>query len=158
MKTRYNIYSLIIVALILMMQGCDETETEIEIEASHKEGLTLSTTDANFVVTNMTTGESAENHGELNNPDRLVIYNGDIVRLSYTPKEGNEQYNWEVMFDLAGEQILADDSYTAQYTVADLTPGKYTITCSSEMREDISEEEFWGLKETGYVYVEIVGD
>lgn len=148
MRTRRNICTLAILALMLILQGCSETETSI------KKGFTT-TGNANFVVTNLTTGESAENKGELENPDRLIVHDGNIIELSYIPKQENGQYDWKVTFDLAGEKIPANDSYTTQYTIADLTPGKYTITCTSEMREDINEEEFWGLREIGYVYIEI---
>lgn len=152
MKTKLNVYTLIAVVVICMIQGCTETKTSYEI------GIGLPTENANFVVTNTTTGESAENQGELNDPDRLIIHTGDVLELSYTPKEENERYNWEVIFDLAGERIPADNSYTARYTVTDLTPGRYTITCTSEAREDINDEEYYRLRETGYVYVEMVTD
>jgi len=149
MRTQRNIYTLAMLVLMCILQGCGKTEI------SEKKGF-ITTGDANFVATNLTTGESAKNKGELDNPDRLIVHSGDIIELSYIPKQENEQYDWEVTFDLAGENISADDSYTTQYTIADLTPGKYTITCTSEMREDINEEEFWGLREIGYVYIEIL--
>lgn len=138
--------------LSFSLLGCSKTEKK-EIE-----GITLRTEDANFTVNNITTKESAKNQGKLDNPDRLIVHSGDILELTYTPKKEYEHTSWEVTFELAGDKILNNNSYTAQYIVTDLTPGKYIITCTSEMQESISDESFVGLQEIGYVYIEIVSN
>lgn len=151
-KVIFLIYSICFFMVISFLHSCDKTPTK------EKEGRIITTENADFVVTNITTGEHVKNIGEQDNPDRLTVHNGDILDLSYTPKEGNEQYSWKVFFELFGKKVTAGNAYTTQYPVEGKTKGKYTITCSSEMKEDINDEEFWGLRELGYAYIEIVGD
>lgn len=151
-KVNFLICSMCFFIVLSSLHSCEKTTMKEDI------GGIITTENANFVVTNITTGEQIKNVGERDNPDRLIVHNGDILDLSYTPKEGNEQYSWEVSFELFGKKVTAGNSYTMQYPVEGKTMGKYTITCSSEMKEYTNDEEYWGLQELGYAYIEIVED
>lgn len=110
-KVNFLFYSICFFMAISSLHSCDKKTIE------EKKGEILESENANFVVTNITTGEHVKNIGEQDNPDRLIVHNGDILNLSYTPKEGNEQYSWKVFFELFGKKVTAGNAYTTQYPV-----------------------------------------
>ena len=109
---------------------------------------------AKFVMTNVTTGEQIEGNGiVIGIPEKLTVHQGDLLRLSYTPPSEYTQYTWKVSFELFNETYTEYEPFTMEYTVGDIEPGEYTITCSGKIEEE--DIAFTG-SDLAQIYVNIV--
>lgn len=102
----------------------------------------LSGNDADYVVTNKTTGESLENQGIYINigPSDgkvLEVKIGDELELVYTPKSKYDKYSWSVDFKLFNEEIVtvAKSPYKHTFKVGDVPQGIYYITCKASIND-----------------------
>lgn len=106
---------------------------------------------ADYVVTNKTTGESLENQGVYINigPSDgkvLEVKKGDELELVYTPKSKYDKYSWSVDFKLFNEEIVtvAKSPYKHTFKVGDVPQGIYYITCKASINDK-------NVQSTGFV-------
>ncbi|MBQ2374663.1 MAG: hypothetical protein II299_06110 [Alistipes sp.] len=126
------IYFVIAVCLCGTFISCTKTTVSIEING----------TDADYVVTNKTTGESLVNQGIYINigpgeGEVLEVKNGDELELVYKPESKYEQYSWSVDFKLFNEEIVTVSKSPYKYTfiVGDIPQGIYYITCKASIND-----------------------
>lgn len=120
----------------------------------------LSGIDADFVVTNKTTGESLENKGIIINVgggegEVLKVASGDELELVYRPDSEYAKYSWSVDFKLFNDEIVAvsKSPYKYSFTVGDVQEGIYYISCKAVIDDsDVEAEGFI----TGSVRVKVV--
>lgn len=104
--------------------SCSETEEIISI--------TLLSNTADFVVTNKTTNQSVKNH-----ESGFVARNGDVIELTYTPKDEYKKYSWEVDFDFFDNiSTITQSPYTTTFTIQNQQTGTYTIKCIASIDDN----------------------
>ena len=122
-----------------MLASCTKTTVSYE----------LSGNDADYVVTNKTTGESLENQGIYVSPvgegEVLIAKGGDVLELVYKPESEYEKYTWSVDFKLFDEEVVtvAKSPYKHTFTVGDVSQGIYYITCKASINDS-------SVQSTGY--------
>lgn len=111
----------------------------------------LSGNNADYVVTNKTTGVSLANQGIYINigPSDgkvLEVKKGDELELVYTPKSKYDKYSWSVDFKLFNEEIVivAKSPYKHTFKVGDVPQGIYYITCKASINDK-------NVQSTGFV-------
>lgn len=112
--------------------SCTKTTVSIEING----------TDADYVVTNRTTGESLANQGIYinigpNEGEVLEVRNGDELELVYTPESKYKKYSWSVDFKLFNDVVttVATSPYKHTFTVGHIQSGTYYIECSASIND-----------------------
>lgn len=112
--------------------SCTKTTVSIEING----------TDADYVVTNRTTGESLANQGIYinigpNAGEVLEVRNGDELELVYTPESKYKKYSWSVDFKLFNDVVTTDATspYKHTFTVGHIQSGTYYIECSASIND-----------------------
>lgn len=124
-----------------VLASCTETTVSYELSGNN----------ADYVVTNKTTGESLENQGIYINigPSDgkvLEVKKGDELELVYTPKSKYDKYSWSVDFKLFNEEIVtvAKSPYKHTFKVGDVPQGIYYITCKASINDK-------NVQSTGFV-------
>lgn len=97
---------------------------------------------ADYEVTNKTTGESLANQGVYINigpseGEVLEVKKGDELELVYKPKSKYEKYSWSVDFKLFNDEIVTVSKSPYKYTfiVGDISQGIYYITCKASIND-----------------------
>ena len=97
--------------------SCSETEEITSIK--------LISNTADFVVTNKKTSQRGKNH-----ESGFEARNGDVIELTYTPKDEYKEYSWKVDFDIFDNtSTITQSPYTTTFTVQDEETGTYAIEC-----------------------------
>lgn len=135
------IYFVVVACLCGTFISCTKTTVSIGING----------TDADYVVTNKTTGESLANQKIYINigpgeGEVLEVRKGDELELVYKPKSEYEQYLWSVDFKLFNEEIVTVSKSPYKYTfiVGDIPQGIYYITCKASINDE-------GVQASGFV-------
>lgn len=109
---------------------------------------------ADFTITNTSTGGYIEGQGiVIGIPEKLLVRQGDVLKLSYTPPAEYAEYTWKVTFDLIDVTETIYSPYTMDYAVENVNPGEYLISCNGAIEDDAIE--FSGT-DYASVYINVV--
>lgn len=127
---------LIVYVLSLMFTSCED------------KSLTIASNAADFVVTNLMTGETLRNK-----ESGMVVKNGDILNLVYTPSKDFQNYSWYAEFELFDRETktVSKSPYSCMHTVENMSVGEYKISVTARVKG--SEET---TSDYGYVEINLV--
>ena len=124
-----------------------------------KLSVNLDSNDADFTVTNMTTGKSISNKGVQVSigaeNEFLEVKNGDVLELVYVPNANYQKYSWSVDFNIFDNKIItvSKSPYKHTITTSNISQGLYNITCKASINDkDIDSEGFV----TGTVKIKVI--
>ena len=127
------IYFVIAVCLCGAFMSCTKTTVSYQISGI----------DADFVVTNKTTGESLANQSIYINVgpgdgEVLEVRNGDELELAYKPKAEYEKFSWSVDFRLFDDEVVTvpTSPYKYVFTAENVSAGIYHINCKASINDD----------------------
>ena len=145
----YLIYFVVIVCLSGAFISCSKETVHIALSGNN----------ADFVVTNKTTGKTVKNKGLQINlgsvGESLAVSAGDELELVYTPKSEYQKYSWSIDFTMFNSQTITikNKPYTHTFIVDDVVVGSYEIECRAVI--DDKDVESSGY-EAGTVKINVV--